>query len=206
LDARARSALLHLATPARSAPARCVRPSRRFRGSRERAGASVVRSATASNPDAAPPGSGPVLSDTSSRWYQRPAPKLAEWREANVPESLAVFALPEPQRRRLRTTNAIERLHWNCVAAPASPRCSQTRLPSSASSRRGLPRSARSGKPDASTGTRTARKNAPSTALTEEELLVLRCRPGCGSYCDPQPETWIRAAPRRSLERSPARG
>ena len=39
------------------------------------------------------------------------APKLAEWMETNVPEGFAVFALPEPHRRRLRTTNAIERLN-----------------------------------------------------------------------------------------------
>ena len=43
--------------------------------------------------------------------YQRSAPKLAEWMETNVPEGFAVFALPEPHRRRLRTTNAIERLN-----------------------------------------------------------------------------------------------
>ena len=43
--------------------------------------------------------------------YRRPAPKLAEWMEANVPEGLAVMALPEPHRRRLRTTNALERLN-----------------------------------------------------------------------------------------------
>jgi putative transposase len=43
--------------------------------------------------------------------YRRPAPKLAEWMEANVPEGLAVFALPDPHRRRLRTTNALERLN-----------------------------------------------------------------------------------------------
>jgi transposase-like protein len=43
--------------------------------------------------------------------YQRPAPKLAEWMETNVPDGLAVFAVPEPHRRRLRTTNAIERLN-----------------------------------------------------------------------------------------------
>jgi putative transposase len=43
--------------------------------------------------------------------YRRPAPKLAEWMEANVPEGLAVFAVPEPHRRRLRTTNALERLN-----------------------------------------------------------------------------------------------
>ena len=41
--------------------------------------------------------------------YRRPAPKLAEWMEAKVPEGLAVFALPERHRRRLRTTNAPER-------------------------------------------------------------------------------------------------
>jgi len=43
--------------------------------------------------------------------YRRPAPRLAEWMEANVPEGLAVLALPEPHRRRLRTTNALERLN-----------------------------------------------------------------------------------------------
>jgi hypothetical protein len=30
--------------------------------------------------------------------------------EANVPEALTVFHLPEKHRRRLRTTNALERL------------------------------------------------------------------------------------------------
>lgn len=43
--------------------------------------------------------------------YQRPAPKLAEWMETNMPEGLSIFALPEPHRRRLRTTNALERLN-----------------------------------------------------------------------------------------------
>jgi transposase-like protein len=43
--------------------------------------------------------------------YERTAPKLAEWMETNVAEGFAVFALPEPHRRRLRTTNAIERLN-----------------------------------------------------------------------------------------------
>ena len=43
--------------------------------------------------------------------YRRPAPRLAEWMETNVPEGLAVFALPEPHRHRLRTTNALERLN-----------------------------------------------------------------------------------------------
>src|SRR3954470_9681657 len=42
--------------------------------------------------------------------YRASAPKLAEWLEANIPEGLAVFALPPGHRRRLRTTNRLERL------------------------------------------------------------------------------------------------
>lgn len=43
--------------------------------------------------------------------YQSSAPKLASWMEENVPEGLAVFALPASHRRRLRTTNVLERLN-----------------------------------------------------------------------------------------------
>jgi len=43
--------------------------------------------------------------------YRRPAPKFAEWIEANLHEGLAVFGLPEAHRRRLRTVNALERLN-----------------------------------------------------------------------------------------------
>lgn len=43
--------------------------------------------------------------------YARPAPKLAEWLEANVPEGLTVFAFPAKHRRRLRTNNVLERLN-----------------------------------------------------------------------------------------------
>ena len=43
--------------------------------------------------------------------YRTTAPKLAEWLEANVPEGLAVFALPVGHRRRLRTSNMLERLN-----------------------------------------------------------------------------------------------
>jgi putative transposase len=39
------------------------------------------------------------------------APKLAEWLEASVPEGLAIFALPPGHRRRLRTSNMLERLN-----------------------------------------------------------------------------------------------
>lgn len=41
--------------------------------------------------------------------YREKAPKLAGWLEDNAPEGLAVFALPEHHRRRLRTSNPIER-------------------------------------------------------------------------------------------------
>ena len=68
--------------------------------------------------------------------YRRPAPKLAEWMEANVPQGLAFFAVPEPHRRRLRTTNALERSTASSIGARASPRCFPTRTRSSASSRR----------------------------------------------------------------------
>lgn len=41
--------------------------------------------------------------------YRDTAPKLAAWLEENVPEGLAVFSLPEHHRRRLRTSNPMER-------------------------------------------------------------------------------------------------
>ena len=41
--------------------------------------------------------------------YRDSAPKLADWLEQNVPEALAVFTLPEHHRKRLRTSNPIER-------------------------------------------------------------------------------------------------
>ncbi len=43
--------------------------------------------------------------------YRARAPKLAEWMEANVPEGLTVFALPESHRRRMRTVNGLERVN-----------------------------------------------------------------------------------------------
>jgi transposase-like protein len=43
--------------------------------------------------------------------YRSTAPRLAEWLEANVPQGLAVFALPPSHRRRLRTINMLERLN-----------------------------------------------------------------------------------------------
>jgi transposase-like protein len=41
--------------------------------------------------------------------YRQTAPKLAAWLEKNVPEGLAVFTLDEAHRRRMRTSNPIER-------------------------------------------------------------------------------------------------
>jgi transposase-like protein len=41
--------------------------------------------------------------------YRDSAPKLAGWLEQNAPEGLAVFTLPEHHRKRLRTSNPIER-------------------------------------------------------------------------------------------------
>jgi transposase-like protein len=43
--------------------------------------------------------------------YQKCAPKLAAWMEANLPEGLTVFLLPEHCRRRLRTSNMSESLN-----------------------------------------------------------------------------------------------
>jgi transposase-like protein len=45
------------------------------------------------------------------RKYEKQAPQLAAWLEANVPESLSVFGLPAGHRKRLRTSNLLERLN-----------------------------------------------------------------------------------------------
>jgi transposase-like protein len=45
------------------------------------------------------------------RKYEKTAPKLAAWMEQNVPESLTVLRLPPAHRKRLRTTNMLERLN-----------------------------------------------------------------------------------------------
>ena len=43
--------------------------------------------------------------------YEQSAPKLATWAETALTEGLAVLALPTGHRRRLRTTNALERVN-----------------------------------------------------------------------------------------------
>jgi putative transposase len=47
--------------------------------------------------------------------YAATAPQLAAWLEANVPEGLTVFGLTRSHRRRLRTTNMLERLNEEIV-------------------------------------------------------------------------------------------
>jgi len=43
--------------------------------------------------------------------YAESAPKLSEWMEENLPEGLTVFQLPAGHRKRMRTSNSLERLH-----------------------------------------------------------------------------------------------
>ncbi len=47
----------------------------------------------------------------TAKKYVETAPKLSQWIESDVPEGLAVMQLPHSQRRRLRTSNMIERLN-----------------------------------------------------------------------------------------------
>lgn len=43
--------------------------------------------------------------------YTANAPKLAAWMEENLPQGFAIFAFPTAHQRRLRTTNALERVN-----------------------------------------------------------------------------------------------
>jgi transposase-like protein len=43
--------------------------------------------------------------------YEKSAPKLALWMEENLPEGLAVLNLPTAHQRRMRTSNAMERVN-----------------------------------------------------------------------------------------------
>ncbi len=43
--------------------------------------------------------------------YRDNAPRLADWLEENIHEGLTVFAFPAEHRKRLRTTNGLERLN-----------------------------------------------------------------------------------------------
>lgn len=43
--------------------------------------------------------------------YEKTAPQLVVWAEEAIPEGFTVFSLPESHRRKLRTTNLVERLN-----------------------------------------------------------------------------------------------
>ncbi|WP_459890663.1 IS256 family transposase [Desulfothermus okinawensis] len=43
--------------------------------------------------------------------YAEAAPRLATWAEENIPEGFTVFRFPEEHRRRIRTSNMVERLN-----------------------------------------------------------------------------------------------
>jgi len=45
------------------------------------------------------------------RKYEKKAPKLSAWMAANLAEGLTVFAFPAAHRKRLRTSNLLERLN-----------------------------------------------------------------------------------------------
>lgn len=43
--------------------------------------------------------------------YAKSMPKLAAWMEENIPQGLTVFSLPEPHQKKMRTSNAMERVN-----------------------------------------------------------------------------------------------
>ena len=43
--------------------------------------------------------------------YAESAPQLSEWMDENIPEGLTIFELPGKHRKRMRTSNSLERLH-----------------------------------------------------------------------------------------------
>ena len=45
------------------------------------------------------------------RDYEKSAPKLVSWAETALPEGLTVFSFEESLRKRLRTSNVVERLN-----------------------------------------------------------------------------------------------
>jgi len=57
------------------------------------------------------------LKDVVNR-YQKTAPQLAAWLEHAVPEALTVLTIPTSHRRRLRTTNSLERLNQEITRRP----------------------------------------------------------------------------------------
>ena len=67
-------------------------------------------------------------------FYAKSAPKLAAWMEASIPQGLAVYALPSAHQRRMRTSNAIERVNQEIKRRTRVAALFPTRPPSCASS------------------------------------------------------------------------
>ena len=61
--------------------------------------------------DAPDPGEAKRRTEIAFAKYDKIAPNLANWIDANVAEALTVLTLPPEHRRRLRTSNAIERVN-----------------------------------------------------------------------------------------------
>ena len=51
-----------------------------------------------------------LLKTTVTR-YEKTAPKLSTWMEANLPQGLTAFALPQAHQRLMRTSNGLERVN-----------------------------------------------------------------------------------------------
>ena len=51
------------------------------------------------------------LLEITIKKYSAKAPRLAAWMEENIPEGFTVFMLPPHQRKRLRSTNMVERIN-----------------------------------------------------------------------------------------------
>jgi transposase-like protein len=51
------------------------------------------------------------LLDKFQRHYEKTAPRLVQWAEEAIPEGFTAFDLPPSHRRKLRTTNLVERLN-----------------------------------------------------------------------------------------------
>jgi len=52
-----------------------------------------------------------AVSSVAEKWRKKGSPKVAEHLEEHVEEYLSCLAFPEPHRRRIRTTNGLERLN-----------------------------------------------------------------------------------------------
>lgn len=76
------------------------------------------------------------LLEMNAKKYKTTASRLSSWMEDNIPEGLTVFSLSENQRKKLRSTNMIERLNKEikrrtCVATLFPNEASLLRLVSS---------------------------------------------------------------------------